>query len=65
MLYADVLVSPLRVVKHFCDLTSEEVQDLFLTAQRVSNIVKLHYKSKALTVSMQDGKEAGQSVEVR
>ena len=35
-----VLVSPIRVVPHFEDLTLEEVSDLFQTAQKVERAVK-------------------------
>lgn len=57
-----VLVIPTRVVARFCDLSSEEVCDLFQTAQRIGRIIEPLFEAKALTVAMQDGPEAGQSV---
>eukprot|EP00117_Sycon_ciliatum_P008219 scpid102986/ scgid2074/ Bis(5&apos; AP3A hydrolase; Diadenosine 5&apos; Dinucleosidetriphosphatase; Fragile histidine triad protein len=58
----DVLVSPRRVAPRFCDLTAEEVSDLFLTSQRVARVVEKEYNGTSLTVSVQDGPDAGQSV---
>lgn len=44
------------------DLTSDEVSDLFLSVQRVGAVLEKAYKAQALTVSLQDGLAAGQSV---
>ncbi|KAI6657611.1 Fragile histidine triad L homeolog [Oopsacas minuta] len=57
-----VLVSPLRPVERFSGLTPDEVSDLFLTVQKVSNIIEKMYNATALTISMQDGEDAGQSI---
>ncbi|XP_010017800.1 PREDICTED: bis(5'-adenosyl)-triphosphatase, partial [Nestor notabilis] len=59
---SDVLVCPLRPVERFRDLCPEEVADLFCTAQRVGNVVEKHFCSTSLTISVQDGPEAGQTV---
>ncbi|OPJ81009.1 bis(5'-adenosyl)-triphosphatase [Patagioenas fasciata monilis] len=59
---SDVLVCPLRPVERFRDLNPEEVADLFHTAQRVSNVVEKHFCSTSLTIAIQDGPEAGQTV---
>ncbi|XP_064013032.1 bis(5'-adenosyl)-triphosphatase isoform X2 [Pogoniulus pusillus] len=49
----DVLVCPLRPVERFRDLGPEEVADLFLTAQRVGNVVEKHFCGTSLTISIQ------------
>ncbi|KYQ92451.1 hypothetical protein DLAC_06433 [Tieghemostelium lacteum] len=57
-----VLVCPKRVVPRFCDLTGEEVKDLWLSAQKISTVIEKHYKGDGLTFAIQDGKNAGQTV---
>lgn len=62
LLPGHVLVSPLRVVPRFSQLTPDEVTDLFLAAQRVSRVVERLYDASALNIAVQDGEDAGQSV---
>ena len=62
---SDVLVSPKRVVKRFADMTSEEVKDLFIATHQIVPVMERHYHGTATNIAIQDGKEAGQSVEVR
>ncbi|XP_063283660.1 bis(5'-adenosyl)-triphosphatase [Pelobates fuscus] len=57
-----VLVCPIRSTKRFRDLSPEEVSDLFLTVQKVANVVECHFGGTAITISLQDGPEAGQTV---
>ncbi|XP_035678035.1 bis(5'-adenosyl)-triphosphatase-like isoform X1 [Branchiostoma floridae] len=57
-----VLVSPLRVVERFGELSSEEVADLFMATQTISGVVEKHFQSTSLTIAIQDGPEAGQTV---
>ncbi|KAM4721412.1 bis(5'-adenosyl)-triphosphatase [Rhinophrynus dorsalis] len=57
-----VLVCPLRPAKRFKDLRPEEVGDLFSTVQRVAIAVESHFGGTSLTISLQDGPEAGQTV---
>jgi bis(5'-adenosyl)-triphosphatase len=57
-----VLVSPLRVVPRFSDMTTAEVSDLFLTVQKVSKTIARVYNATALNIAIQDGVDAGQSV---
>ncbi|TDH13439.1 hypothetical protein EPR50_G00033770, partial [Perca flavescens] len=59
---SDVLVCPLRPVERFRDLRPDEVADLFSTAQRVANLVEKHFNATSLTIAIQDGPEAGQTV---
>lgn len=58
----DVLIIPRRVVSRFADLKPEEVTDLFLSVQHVGNVLEKAYHAHSLTISIQDGKQAGQSV---
>ncbi|CAA9961827.1 hypothetical protein CFE70_005238 [Pyrenophora teres f. teres 0-1] len=62
LLPGHVLVSPRRVVPRFNDLSAAEVQDLFLTAQRVSRMVERVFSASSLNIAIQDGVDAGQSV---
>lgn len=57
-----VLVCPLRVVERFGDLRADEVSDLFGTTQRVARLVEAHFSATSLTICIQDGADAGQSV---
>lgn len=60
----DMLVSPIRVVARFCDLTPLETADLFEVARIVGDAVQKEFGGTSLTISIQDGPEAGQSVQV-
>ncbi|CAL8357193.1 unnamed protein product [Gadus morhua 'NCC'] len=51
-----------RPVERFRDLLPEEVADLFSTTQRVASLVERHFNASSLTISIQDGPEAGQTV---
>ncbi|PJF19499.1 hypothetical protein PSACC_00688 [Paramicrosporidium saccamoebae] len=42
----------------------EEVSDLFVSAQRIARVVEREYGGSSLTIAIQDGPEAGQSVHV-
>ncbi|XP_037630136.1 bis(5'-adenosyl)-triphosphatase [Sebastes umbrosus] len=57
-----VLVCPLRPVERFRDLRPDEVADLFSTTQRVAALVEKHFNATSLTIAVQDGPEAGQTV---
>jgi bis(5'-adenosyl)-triphosphatase len=57
-----VLVSPIRRVPRLADLTPEEVQDLFLTVQKVGHMVERVFHASSLNIAIQDGVDAGQSV---
>jgi predicted amidohydrolase/diadenosine tetraphosphate (Ap4A) HIT family hydrolase len=57
-----VLLSPVRVAQHLADLTPSEVSDLFLATQTVVNALKKRYNVSSVTVAVQDGPEAGQTV---
>lgn len=57
-----VLVSPKRVVARFAELSAEEVSDLWCLAQRVGAAVEPHCGASSLTLAIQDGPQAGQTV---
>uniref|UniRef100_A0A9J7YWZ5 Bis(5'-adenosyl)-triphosphatase n=1 Tax=Cyprinus carpio carpio TaxID=630221 RepID=A0A9J7YWZ5_CYPCA len=59
-----VLVCPLRVVERFRDLRPDEVADLFMTTQRIADVIEKHFQASSLTIAIQDGPEAGQTVKV-
>ena len=59
-----VLVIPRRVVARLSELSPDEVADLFLSVQRIGRVVERHNAgSTSLTVTLQDGKAAGQTVQ--
>ncbi|MEE6513856.1 hypothetical protein FKM82_021681 [Ascaphus truei] len=58
-----VLVCPLRPAERFRELRPEEVSDLFNTVQKVASVVEKHFGGTSLTISVQDGPEAGQTVQ--
>eukprot|EP00798_Chlamydomonas_sp_ICE-L_P019759 gene19759-26453_t len=57
-----VLVSPKKVIKRFSEMSKEEVCDLWCLAHRVGAKLEPHFKASSLTMAIQDGPEAGQSV---
>jgi bis(5'-adenosyl)-triphosphatase len=58
-----VLLIPRRVVKRFTELTSDEVTDLFQSAARVAPLIEREFGGQSLTLTIQDGAMAGQTVE--
>lgn len=57
-----VLVISKRVVHRFNSLTAPEVQDLFLSASLITKRIEKLYAAQSLTLTVQDGEFAGQSV---
>ncbi|WZZ21548.1 hypothetical protein YC2023_122935 [Brassica napus] len=62
LLPGHVLVCPRRLVPRFTDLTADETSDLWLTAQKVGSRIETFHKASSLTLAIQDGPQAGQSV---
>jgi bis(5'-adenosyl)-triphosphatase len=63
LLPGHVLVAPRRVVARLRDLTPAECGDLFATVTRVGRALERAYPATtALSVAVQDGADAGQSV---
>ncbi|XP_064605423.1 nitrilase and fragile histidine triad fusion protein NitFhit-like [Liolophura sinensis] len=58
-----VLVAPLRPAKRFADLTQPEVSDMFACVQKISGVLEGEYGAKSLTIAVQDGEHAGQTVQ--
>mmetsp|Transcript_14593 Transcript_14593/g.17672 ORF Transcript_14593/g.17672 Transcript_14593/m.17672 type:complete len:166 (+) Transcript_14593:1-498(+) len=57
-----VLVISRRVVPRFQDLTPDEVTDLWSLAQKVGRVIEPHFNASSLTLAIQDGPQAGQTV---
>lgn len=57
-----VLVSTKRVVPRFTDLTPEETQDVWNLAQKVGQMLEKYHGASSLTLTIQDGPAAGQTV---
>eukprot|EP01087_Luapelamoeba_hula_P024845 TRINITY_DN9605_c0_g1_i2.p1 TRINITY_DN9605_c0_g1~~TRINITY_DN9605_c0_g1_i2.p1 ORF type:complete len:113 (-),score=13.90 TRINITY_DN9605_c0_g1_i2:259-597(-) len=57
-----VLIIPRRPAKRLADLGPAEVADLFQSAVTVSKGLEKYYQAEALTMAVQDGAAAGQTV---
>uniref|UniRef100_A0A0B7ALN2 Bis(5'-adenosyl)-triphosphatase n=1 Tax=Arion vulgaris TaxID=1028688 RepID=A0A0B7ALN2_9EUPU len=57
-----VMVIPLRAAAEFSELSPAEVTDLFLTVQRVDNVVRKHFGTTSSTIAIQNGADSGQTV---
>lgn len=57
-----VLVSPLRVTDRYTNLTVAEVYDLSLLVYRVARVIQARHHADGITMAMQDGAAAGQTV---
>nr|CAH0105218.1 unnamed protein product [Daphnia galeata] len=58
-----VLVMPLKSRKRILDMQSDELADLFLTSQRVQRGMELFHGVSSSMIAVQDGPDAGQSVQ--
>ena len=58
-----VLVASDREVARFADLSPDEVSDMFKLVHRISPVIERVYEATSLTIAIQDGKDAGQSIE--
>ncbi|GIX65127.1 bis-(5'-nucleosyl)-[tri-or tetra-] phosphatase [Babesia caballi] len=56
------LVSPLRVVERYRDMTAEELADFSALVQITSAALERKYGGTASTIVIQDGKAAGQTI---
>lgn len=57
-------MAPIRVVEKFTDLSSYEVNDLFLAVQKVQKVNELVHNAQSSSIVIQDGQDAGQTVKV-
>ncbi|KAJ3199797.1 hypothetical protein HK099_003005, partial [Clydaea vesicula] len=46
----------------FSELDNEEVVDIFETVQKVSKVIEKEYNAESMTLTIQDGPSAGQTV---
>lgn len=51
-----------RVTPRFADLSAEEVADLWNTVREISEPLQKHFDGESLTLAIQDGPAAGQTV---
>ena len=56
------LVISKRIVARVRDLEEAELADMWRTAQRISTVLERHHAASALTLTIQDGPAAGQSI---
>lgn len=49
-------------MKRFVDLTTDETSDLWIAAQKVGSRLETYHKASSLTLTIQDGPQAGQTV---
>ncbi|KAI8892922.1 HIT-like domain-containing protein [Globomyces pollinis-pini] len=57
-----VLVISRRVVDRVTNLTPDEVSDMFQSAQLISTEIEKFHKAESMTITVQDGPKAGQTV---
>ncbi|KAI8328579.1 HIT-like domain-containing protein [Chlamydoabsidia padenii] len=62
VLTGHVLVVSKRLVARFKDLNSTEATDMILSAKKICSVLEKHYQASSITLTMQDGPEAGQTV---
>ena len=58
-----VLLAPTRVEKSYSNLTETEAIEMWISAKYISENLKKYYHTNSVQISIQDGKEAGQTVE--
>jgi bis(5'-adenosyl)-triphosphatase len=58
------MVIPKEYRRRVADMTRIELVDMVLAAQRVSSVLEKHFSCTSLNFGIQDGPEAGQSVNV-
>lgn len=57
-----VLVCPKRIVEKYEEMTTEEISDAMSVSQKVAVAVKKIHAANAMTLTIQDGPDAGQTV---
>ncbi|KAJ2960994.1 hypothetical protein NQZ79_g3767 [Umbelopsis isabellina] len=51
-----------RVIPRFADMSSDEASDMILSAQKIGKVIEKEFNGTSLTLAMQDGPQAGQTV---
>ncbi|KAH9278130.1 Nitrilase and fragile histidine triad fusion protein NitFhit [Echinococcus granulosus] len=57
-----VLVTPIEVIDRFTYLPIGTIADMYACVKRIAKKLSEHFNARSLTISMQDGEDAGQSV---
>ena len=57
-----VLVAPKRVEAEYSNLSNAEISDLMVTVKRVNTCIMLAFDGSSSTITIQNGREAGQTV---
>ncbi|XP_037300680.1 nitrilase and fragile histidine triad fusion protein NitFhit [Manduca sexta] len=58
-----VLVAPIRMAERNKDLTDEEAEDFYKTIRLVQKLVEKVHNTQSCTITIQDGPDAGQTVQ--
>ena len=58
-----VLLCPTRVEKSYKNLTETEMIEMWISAKNISDNLKKYYHTDSVQISIQDGKDSGQTVE--
>ena len=58
-----VLLAPVRVEKSYANLSETEAMELWISAKNISENLKKYYHTDSVQISIQDGKDSGQTVE--
>ena len=58
-----VLLVPTRVEKSYSNLKETEVMELWISARNIAENLKKYYHTDSIQISIQDGKDSGQTVE--
>ena len=58
-----VLLVPTRVEKSYSNLTETEAIEMWVSAKNIAENLKKYYHTNSVQISIQDGKDAGQTVE--
>ena len=58
-----VLLAPTRVEKNYANLSETEVMELWISARNIADNLKKYYHTDCVHICIQDGKDAGQTVE--
>lgn len=48
----------------YTNIYKKKAADLMISAQRIGNVIEKHYKCTSLTMTIQDGPQAGQTVNI-
>ena len=63
MCSSDLLLVPARVEKSYSNLTEAEAIEMWVSAKNIAENLKKYYHTNSVQISIQDGKDAGQTVE--